>query len=86
MLIGILKDILERRRRNVVLAEADAADLMRGFGDSAYDQARTRARESDQRITLDANRPPEHWRRVGAIIAKRTGRKFQDTATKYLEQ
>lgn len=54
MLIGILKDILERRRRNVVLAEADATDLMRGFGDSAYDQARTRARESDQRIALDA--------------------------------
>jgi hypothetical protein len=81
----VFKRWLDRRRRRAALVEADADDLMKGFGDEAYDVARTRAREQDQGVILDANRPPDHWRKVGAVIAKRIGRVYQDTATKYLE-
>lgn len=76
---------LEGRRRRAALVEADTDALMNGFGDDAYEVARTRARDQDQGVILDGNRPPDHWRRVGALIAKRTGRVFMDTATKYLE-
>lgn len=76
---------LKRRRAAWELAELDADALMKGYGDSAYDEVRRRAREADQLTVLDGNRDCDHWRRVGKIIWKRTGRTGLDTATRYLE-
>ena len=63
----------------------DATALILRFGDSAYDEARTRAREARLGSTVDANRPAGHWDKVRREIGKRTGRDHRlDAATRYL--
>jgi hypothetical protein len=63
----------------------DARALILRFGDSAYDEARTRAREARLGRTVDANRPVGHWDKVRREIGRRTGRDQRvDTATRYL--
>lgn len=62
-----------------VKLEADA--LTAEFGDGAYEEARTRAREARRREPYD-----RHWDDVRVEIAKRTGRGTRiDPATRYLE-
>lgn len=75
---------LKQRKMWAKLAEEDAATLMAGFGDCAYDEARKRASEADCDTILDGNRPAGHWNRVKRTIAKKTGRDGLDTATRYL--
>jgi len=69
------------------LIEADALALIASFGVSAYDEARTRARDARLRRVLDSNRPSGHWDRVRWEIARRTGRQIGvDTATRYISE
>lgn len=66
--------------------EADAAAMIESFGDGAYEQARSRAREERLGAVIDVNRPRGHWDRVRREIARLTGRGSRaDTATRYLE-
>jgi hypothetical protein len=62
----------ERTADNIVRADADA--LIAGYGSSAYEQARTRAREERLRGVVDGNRPPGHWDRVRREIARLTAK------------
>lgn len=64
-------------------AAEDAQALITRFGASAYDEARTRARETRLGNVIDGNRREGHWDRVRAEIARRTGRAHVDTATRY---
>lgn len=74
------------RRRSSGLVAEDAGALIDAFGASAYEQARTRAREARLGKMIDANRPRGHWDKVRSEIARRTGRIVGvDTATRYLE-
>jgi hypothetical protein len=77
---------LHRRREAARLANADAEALIRDHGDLAYWEARRRARDvilADGRT--QQGRPPEHWRRVARIAAKRTGHAVgPDAATRML--
>jgi len=66
------------------LVEADAATLIAGFGDCAYDEARRRGREAESGAILDGNRPEGHWHEVRRALAKQLGRDGLDTATRYL--
>ena len=63
--------------------DRDAQGLIERFGASAYDEARTRAREARLGRVIDANRAEGHWDRVRAEIARRTQRTHVDTATRY---
>ena len=78
---------LRRRRAAERLAQADADALIHDEGINAYSEARRRERD----VVLPdgsthAGRPPEHWRRVALIVAKRTGHRVGlDSATRYLE-
>lgn len=75
-----------RRRAPTSLVAEDAAALIAAYGESAYDQARTRAREERLGKTIDGNRPRDHWDSVRREIARLTGRQTGlDTATRYLE-
>jgi hypothetical protein len=68
------------------LLESDVNSLLQAFGDSAYDEARTRAREARLGKVMDGNRPNGHWDKVRREIARRTGRQVGlDTATRYTE-
>lgn len=62
---------LQRRRDATQLAKSDAIAMIARFGDDAYLAARMRA--AYQSTIIDANRPPRHWSRVKAQIAKRQG-------------
>lgn len=71
---------LRRLRQAIGLAPdplvlSDAETLIAGFGSSAYDEARTRAREARSGEVVDANRGPAHWDRVRCEIGTRTNRK-----------
>lgn len=69
-----------------MLVQRDADALMEAFGDSAYDEARTRAREARSGSVIDENRPRYHWDKVRGEIGRRTGRPARvDTATRYLD-
>lgn len=61
----------------------DAERLLEEWGPAAYEHARTKARKERQE-RLDRHLPEDHWDRVRAIIAKRVGRDYVDTATRYL--
>lgn len=75
-----------RRRAPTSLIAEDAAALMAAYGDGAYDQARTRAREERLDKTIDGSRPRGHWDAVRREIARIAGRQTGlDTATRYLE-
>ncbi|HYM99546.1 MAG TPA: hypothetical protein VET25_07370 [Aestuariivirgaceae bacterium] len=75
----------QRHKEAVMQARRDAASLMIGFGNAAYEEARQRAREARLGQAVDANRPPGHWDRVRAEIGRHTGRGgWVDTATRYL--
>lgn len=66
--------------------QQDAVALIAAYGASAYDEARTRAREARLGRVLDGNRPLGHWDRVRREIARQTGRQVGiDTATRYLQ-
>jgi hypothetical protein len=65
-------------------AEMDADSLMHRFGEGAYEEARTRARQARDGAILDLNRPDGHWDRVRRIIGARSGRDQLDTGTRYL--
>jgi hypothetical protein len=69
---------------NVV--DSDVNALLQSYGDGAYDEARTRAREARLGRVMDGNRPAGHWDKVRREIARRTGRQVGlDTATRYTE-
>lgn len=68
------------------LVEQDAETLIQGFGEGAYEGARTRARDEHLGRFIDASRPQGHWDKVRQEIGRRTGRTSLDTATKYLER
>jgi hypothetical protein len=75
-----------RKRTSPNLVASDVNSLLRSFGDSAYDEARTRAREARLGKVFDGNRPNGHWDKVRREIARRTGRQVGlDTATRYTE-
>lgn len=75
-----------RNRTSSNLVKSDVAALIQSFGESAYDEARPRAREERLGKAIDGNRPRGHWDRVRQEIAKRTGRQTGlDAATRYLE-
>lgn len=61
-----------RRREARALVESDAADLMARFGNQAYSEAGIRAYLRP--TIIDGNRPPGHWSRVKAAIAKKIGK------------
>ena len=68
------------------LPKIDAEALIAAYGDSAYEQTRTRARDQRRGAVIDSNRPEGHWDRVRREIARRTGRQGGiDTATRYLD-
>jgi hypothetical protein len=68
------------------LIQQDAAALITAYAQSAYDEARTRAREARLGRVIDGNRPAGHWDRVRMEIARQTGRQVgMDTATRYLQ-
>lgn len=63
-------------------AKLDADALTADFGEGAYEEARTRARNARKREPYD-----KHWDDVRVELAKRTGRGTRvDTATRYLEE
>jgi len=64
----------------------DAEAFIAAYGDGAYEQARTCARDQRHGEVVDGNRPEGHWDRVRREIARRTGRRGGiDTATRYLD-
>jgi hypothetical protein len=67
-----------KRTGNLVAADADA--LIASFGDSGYEEARTRAREERLGKELTGNRPPGHWQKVRLEIARRTGKQIGNNA------
>jgi hypothetical protein len=69
------------------LVALDANDLIRSFGDLAYEEARTRAREESLGWVLNLNRPIGHWDRVRREIARLTRKSVGlDTATRFLSK
>jgi hypothetical protein len=62
--------VMFRRASDLVVAD-DADSLILGFGDGAYEQARTRAREERLGHVVEGNRPRGHWDRVRREILKR---------------
>ena len=67
-------------------AQAEADALIKRFGNAAYEEARSRARDAQHSIVRDQTRE-KHWRRVRQLIARQTGRSRKlDTATRYLEK
>lgn len=75
-----------RKRAVLSLLESDVNSLLQAFGNGAYDEARTRAREARLGKVVDGNRPDGHWDKVRREIARRTGREVGlDTATRYTE-
>ena len=74
----------QRRMQAIEQAESDATALIARFGDSAYDEARRRAREARQGAVVDGNRIDDHWDRVRRAIGRTTGRAGLDTATRFL--
>jgi hypothetical protein len=71
----------------VIRAKEDASVLMAAYRESAYDEARTRARIAREDRFADPKEPDGHWDRVRIEIAKRTGRTGRvDTATRYLQR
>ena len=85
---GRLSKLLRlRTRRTASLIAQDAAALIAAYGESAYEEARTRAREQRFSAVIDANRPRDHWDRVRQEIARITGRQAgPDAATRYIER
>jgi len=75
---------LHRYRERQAQTAADAEALIAQFGDSAYGEARRRARETRQGSIIDGNRSAGHWDRVRMITGRKTGRDNLDTATRYL--
>jgi hypothetical protein len=74
------------RQTSLDLIDADADALIAAYGDGAYEQARTRARQERTGEVADSNRLRGHWDKVRREIARRTGRQAgADTATRYLE-
>ena len=73
-------DWLKRRRDAAKQVLTDADLLMNQLGEDAYAEARQRARNA-------ASNPPIelHWSKVRREIGRRTGRRYVDTATRYLE-
>lgn len=63
----------------------DASELISRYGDSAYEEARTRARDDRTGRVIDNDRPPGHWDKVRAALARELRRAHTDTATRYLE-
>lgn len=74
---------LRKRREAHRKVMADADELMRLFGQGAYDEARDLARPPNAGIGIELRRNA-HWDRVRREIGKRTGRIPLDTATRYL--
>jgi hypothetical protein len=75
-----------RRREARELARTDAATLIERYGEAAYEEARTRARDAQHAIPADPKRE-KHWHSVRRLIARQTGRERRlDTATRYLEK
>ncbi len=62
---------------------ADANDLMRVFGDRAYEEARSGALPPYTGLGI-VTRSNRHWRRVRREIGRRTGHSSLDTATRFL--
>ena len=76
--------IFGRSDRMGSLVTQDADALMAQYGASAYDEARTRARQERLGQIIEGNRPAGHWDRVRREIAFRTERHgWVDTATRY---
>jgi hypothetical protein len=74
------------RRTPAPLVAEDAAALIAAYGESAYGQARTWARDARLGRVVDGNRPRGHWDSVRREIARITGRQNSvDTAIRYLE-
>lgn len=72
------------RQDGTDLVEDDAVALIASVGASAYDEARTKAREERSRRVIDSYRPAGHWDKIRREIARRTGRQIgTDTATRY---
>jgi hypothetical protein len=75
-----------RNRSSLNLVESDVVALIQSFGDAAYDEARTRARDARLGRVVDGNRPNGHWDKVRREIGRRTGRQGGlGTATRYTE-
>lgn len=74
----------ERRRRREQVAR-DALAFIETHGASAYEAARTRARDIRRGRIIDPERPAGHRDRVRAKIGRLTKRQHVDTATRWLE-
>jgi len=61
------------------LPKINAEALIAAYGDGAYEQARTRARDQRRGEVIDGNRPEGHWDRVRREIARRTGGNAEST-------
>ena len=77
---------LRRRQEARRLAQADAEVLIKDHGAEAYREARERERDMVlPNGTTHAGRTAPHWRRVGLIVARRTGKRVDlDAATRML--
>jgi hypothetical protein len=73
-----------KRERDDVIKDAET--LIARYGTSAYEEARTRARDAHSGKVLDLSRSVNHWDKVRAEIGRRLNRQGVDTATRYLEQ
>ncbi len=73
-----------QRQKAHWLAQADAEALIRDHGGGAYSEARRRERDVILPAgTPQAGRTPAHWRRVGLIVGRMTGKRVGlDTATR----
>lgn len=67
-MFGWWKELRKRQR----LVAQDASDLIARFGDSAYEEARERARADRLNTVVDENRPRGHWNQVRREIGRIT--------------
>ena len=81
--IALMLGWWRRRKEAARVASDDADSLIQSFGNSAYEEARERAREARRHNGMSMGRSADHWQRVRLLIAKRTGRAVGlDTATR----
>jgi hypothetical protein len=79
-------ELFARRRARIRLIEADADMLMKGYGEFAYHEARSRSIAEQSSLIIDGNRHRGHWDRVRQLIGRREGRNYLDTATRYFRR
>lgn len=80
-----LRIVARRRTARSQQVMDDADSLVERFGPSAYEEARTRARDARLNRVIDPHLPADHWDRVRIELGRRTRHIRLDTATRYLD-